>query len=130
MHVARFATDHTFIDFNFAGQLSAMLALLGKPDAVKHKPRGLLSHAQRPRDLATANTILSIQDQPHCRKPLIQTNRGIFKNGSDFNRELALGVMDAALPSKLIFEEANFVTATCQTNHTISPFGTGERRGS
>jgi hypothetical protein len=26
MHVARFATDHTFIDFNFAGQLSAMLA--------------------------------------------------------------------------------------------------------
>src|SRR5207245_4805403 len=46
VHVAGLAPDESLINFNFTGQLAALFALKPKPDAVKHEPCGLLSHAK------------------------------------------------------------------------------------
>ncbi len=42
VHVARLAADERFVDFDFAAQLAAGLALHRQANAVKHEPRGLL----------------------------------------------------------------------------------------
>src|SRR5208337_1328916 len=72
VHVARFSADEALIDFDFAREFAAMLSLLSKADAMQHEPRGFLSHPKRFRNFATANTVLAVEYQPHCRKPLIQ----------------------------------------------------------
>lgn len=124
VHVARFAADEGFIDFDFPTKFPAVLALMREPHAVKHEPRRFLGDAERPANLVTANSVLSVRDEPNARKPFIQTKRGIFKDRSDLNRELALRMPSAALPTELILEKANFGTATSRTYNTVGPLGT------
>jgi|ERR1017187_6180929 hypothetical protein len=76
-----------------------------KANPVKHEPCGLLGYADCPVKLPRANPIPVAANHPHCRKPLVQTERGILENGPDLDGELALGVLVAALPSKLVFQE-------------------------
>lgn len=123
VHIPRLAADERFIHFYFTGQFAALLALLCESDPVKHEPCGLLGHAERSCDLATADTVLAIQDEPHCGKPLFQTERGILENGSNLHGELPLGVTGAALPAELLFEEADFGATTDWANNTDFPPG-------
>src|ERR1039457_5056503 len=103
MHVTRFAADEGFVYFNFPAQLTAALfALLSKADTMKQEPCGLLSNAERPRYLATTDTVLGILKHPHCRKPLVQADGGIFHDGSNLDGELAPRIPNAALPAKLV----------------------------
>ena len=124
VHVARSSADEGFVRFDFSPQFPAVLALLGKPDAMEHKPRGLLSDSKRPCDLTTGDAILAIQDEPHSWKPLIQTERRILENGPNLDGELPPGMPDAALPAKLILEEPHASAATDRADHAVSPFGT------
>src|SRR5207245_6388083 len=102
MHVAGLAADEGFIYFDFTGQLAALLALLCESDSVEHKPRGFLSDIKCPRHFTTTNTVLAIQNQPHCRKPLIQTERRLLEDSPDLHRELPFRMPIAALPAELI----------------------------
>jgi hypothetical protein len=71
VHVPCLAADEGFIDLvaiTVSANLSTVLALLCKSDSVKHEPCGLLSDTERPRNLATTDPVLTVQDQPHCRK--------------------------------------------------------------
>ena len=82
-----------------------------------------LSNTQRPRDFATTDSILGVLKHPHCGKPLIQTDRGVFHDGSDLNGELPPGVVNAALPPKLVFQEAGDLRPTGRANNPVLPFG-------
>lgn len=123
MHVASFTADESFVHFHCARQLTAVLALLCQSDSVKHEPRGLLSDAQGAGDLARTDTVLAIEDEPHSRKPLVQTEWRIFEDGSNLDGELALGVSGATLPAKLILEEAYFVATAGRTDNAVLPLG-------
>jgi len=122
MHIAGLAADEGFVDLNLAAQLTAPLALLSKSDPVKHKPRGLLGDAQGAGDLARANAVLAIQDEPHCGKPLIKAERRVFKDSPDLDGELPFSVMHAALPAQLILEEANILATAGRASDAVLPF--------
>ena len=123
MHIARLATNEGFIHFDFSAQLAAaLLALLSKADAVEQKPRGLLGDAQRPSDFATTDPVLGVLEHPHCRKPLVQTDGGIFHDGANLHGELAARVPDAALPAKLVGKEPDRGATATRADHAILPF--------
>src|ERR1022692_464178 len=123
VHVARLAADEGFVYFNLTAQLTAALfALLSKPDAVEQKPCGLLGDTERPRDFATADTVLCVLKHPHCRKPLVQTDGGIFHDGADLDGELAARVPNAALPAKLVGKEPDRSATAARADHAILPF--------
>jgi hypothetical protein len=122
VHVAGLAADHGFVNLDFACQLAAVLPLLRESDPMEHKPRGLLSDIQSPRNLTRTDSVLAIQNHPHCRKPSIKAKGRVLEYGADLNGELPLGMPGAALPPQLILEEANILAATDRANNTILPF--------
>jgi hypothetical protein len=124
MHIARFAADHTLVNFNFAGKLPSVVSLVGEPHTVQHKPRGLLSNSQVAANFIAGDSILAICNQPHAGKPFIQAKGRVFKDRSDLDGELTLWMADAALPPQLILEEANLGATADRADYTVSPFGT------
>jgi hypothetical protein len=124
VHVARLTADEGLIDFHFTRQLAAVLALLRESNPVQHEPSGFLSDTKRPRNFATADAVLAIQDEPHCREPLVQAKRGVFENGPNLNRELPPGMPLTALPPQLVLEETDPRTTTPRANNAIFPFWT------
>src|SRR5271157_2681698 len=128
VHVARFAADKSFVHLDFTCELAAMLALLSETDAVQHEPSGLLSHPKRLRNFATANTVLAVEYQPHCRKPLVQTERRILEDGSNLHRKLPPWMTDATLPAQLILQEANAGTPAPWADDAVLPLrATGDK---
>lgn len=123
VHVPSFSTDESFVNFDFTTELAALLALLSEPDSVKQKPSGFLGDAKRSRDLATADTVLSVQDHPGCSKPLIETDRTVFHDRANLDRELTFRMPIAALPAGLILEKADVGTPAGRANHAVLPLG-------
>ena len=105
MHVACFSTDEGFVHFDVTTHLSAVLSLMGEPDAMKHEPRCFLTHSKRSVNLPGADSVLSVRDEPHCRKPFIETERRVFEYRAGFDGELALRMFDRALPALMLFHE-------------------------
>src|SRR5208337_3621740 len=105
-----------------------MLSLLSKTDAMQHEPRGFLSHPKRFRNFATAHTVLAVEYQPHCRKPLIQAERRILEDGSNLHRELPSWMTDTALPAQLILQEADAGATTPRAGNAVLPLrATGDK---
>ena len=75
-------------------------------------------------NLARTNTVLAIQDQPDRRKPFVQAQRGIFEDSPDLHGELSLIMADAALPAKLIFQEADILATAGRAGNAIPPLRT------
>jgi hypothetical protein len=124
MHIARLAADEGLIHFYLAAQLAAVLALMSEAHAVEHEPRGFLRNIERASYFVAADTVLSVRDEPNARKPLVETQGRILKDRTDLDRELALRMPCAALPSELILKEAYFGTAAGGAYHAIRPFWT------
>jgi hypothetical protein len=121
VHVSCFAADESFVDLDFARQLATILALLRESDPVKHEPRGFLGHVQRPCDLAGANAVLAIENEPHRRQPLVQTERRVFKDRSNLDGELPFRMSCAALPAQLILKETDFIGTAGRTHNAVLP---------
>src|ERR1041385_3954623 len=120
MHVTCFAADESFIDFNFAARTAELYegtALDCKPDAMQHEPSGFLSDAQSAMNFIGANAILAANEQPHCGKPFLKRNRGIFKDGSDLQRKLLLGMVAIAAVHTRFLKVANFFRAAIRAAH-------------
>ena len=83
---------------------------------MEHEPSGLLTDADVLSNLATADAVLAVQDHPHGGEPLVQRDSGIFHDGSDLDRELALGVVSRALPSAPFGVEADTIRPATGTN--------------
>src|SRR5208283_2066683 len=121
VHVPRLAADKGFVYLDFACQLSAILALKQKPDSVHHEPCSLLGDTKSAVNLPRANAVLAVSDQPHCGKPLIETERRILEDGSHLHRELPPFMPIAALPAPLVFEESDSGAPTDRTYNAVRP---------
>lgn len=126
VHVARLAADESLIDFDFSIRAAAKLAtvetvLHPEADAVKHEPRGLLCDAQRAVNFPRANSVLAIGNHPHHRQPLIQTKRGILKDGPGLNAELRLRVPRLALPQTARRDVSNVSASTRGADRSLWP---------
>jgi len=125
VHVTRFSTDKSLINLYFPAQLAAALfTLLGKPDAMEQKPCGLLGDTERTRYFTTANAILRVLKHPHSRKPFIQTDRGVFHDGSNLDGKLTARMSDAALPAQLVSKETYLGTAATWAYNAVFPLRT------
>jgi hypothetical protein len=98
VHVSRLASDEAFVDFNFSIEQPAALRLKAKADAREHEPCSLLTNPQIACNLVAADSVLAIREQPNSREPFIKAERGILENSPYFYRELALWMLDGALP--------------------------------
>ncbi len=84
---------------------------------MQHEPCSLLSYAQVPGNLVTGNPILAVRNQPERRKPLVQANRRILKNGANFERKF-LFLMIAIAPVYIrLRKPGQFGCAAIRTFH-------------
>jgi len=122
VHVPSFAADESFINLDFAVELGAKEFILqSKTNAVKHKPRRLLSDAHVTGDLVAADTVLAVREHPRCSQPFVQTDRAVLEDRPNLDGELTLGVMATALPSAPIRVEANLWRSATRTRHAVGP---------
>ncbi len=122
VHVAREATDKSFVGFDFAFEfVPEGTGLHRQSDALKHEPSGLLSYTEIACDFIARNAVLAIREQPNDGKPLIQSDRRVLEDGPDLRGELALWVFRAALPAALISEKRDFLATAGRAFHTLRP---------
>ena len=88
---------------------------------MKHEPSGLLSDAKPTVDFPRRYAILAVRNEPHAGKPLVQTERRIFKNCSGLDGELALRVAATALPALLVCQEPNLRATARRTGNAVRP---------
>jgi len=88
VHIPRFAAYESLISFYCAGHLVDGSVVLGVPNAVQHEPCSLLGYLKCACDLVRTNSVLTVCQQPHCSKPLIETDGRILEDSSDFDAEL------------------------------------------
>jgi hypothetical protein len=105
VHIAGLAADVGFVGFDLAGQLVSRPHAEGKPNPVIHEPSRFLGDTKRPRNLATANAILAVGNQPRSRQPLVQSKGRIFVDRPGLQRELALRMFVPALPAVLLCQK-------------------------
>src|SRR5207249_453425 len=98
VHVASFPTDVSFVCFYLAGELREGSGLHRKPNPVKHEPRSFLRDADLPVNLVRADSILAVGYHPDRSKPLIKSNRRIFKNRSDLDGEFLTRMFGTTFP--------------------------------
>src|SRR6185437_10982061 len=65
---------------------------------MKHEPCRFLRDVKITRNLVTADTVLAVDDKPHCSEPLVERNRGILKHRSRLHGELFPALFVHALP--------------------------------
>jgi len=116
VHVAGFPADERLIDFDLSVKL-AVFTLHCEPDAVKHEPRGFLSHAKRAMKLPRANPVLVVYDHPDRGQPLIQPERGVLENSASFQGELRTVVFAIAFPHTGLFEIDHVVGIAARAAH-------------
>jgi hypothetical protein len=119
-----FAAYEGFVHLDLRATIAAYLQertlLHCHADTVQHEPSGLLSHAEGTSYLTGANAILRSGDNPDG-KPLLKAERGILKDGSNLNAELALGVSALALKLPLGRKVANVAASADGAHHSIRP---------
>jgi len=121
-HIPDLAADIGLIRLDLAAQFRFKgLRTHRQTNAVIHEPRRLLCDAKIPCDLIAADSVLTVRNKPHGRKPLIKTNRRLFKDRAVLNRELLSRVFVAALPPTLIGQIENVVEPAGWAFNTIGP---------
>src|ERR1017187_5169004 len=121
VHVARFAADKSFVRFYFAIEFAAMFILHCQTDAMQHEPCRFLSDLDVSRDFIATDAVLAVSDHPSNREPLIETNRRIFKDGPDLDRELTARVMASALPCAAVCVVADLSGTATWADDAIRP---------
>ena len=101
-----------------------------QPDSVQHKPRSFLADSERSVNLPRRDAVLGVGDEPHCRKPLVETERRVLKDGSNLDGELPSRMMGGALPALMIGKETYTGTPACRAlNYAIRPALFGQISG-
>jgi hypothetical protein len=93
---------------------------------VEHEPRGFLGHAKRAVQLVGANPVLAIGEHPQRRKPLVETERRILEDRSDFDGELLAA--GAALPDPTRRQKHRGNGAAVYTHGAVRPAKLGDER--
>jgi hypothetical protein len=123
MHLARVRANEGLIHFHgtaaLASELLGGIVAQCQPDAVIHKPCGLLGNADRPCNLMARYTILAVRNHPHSHKPLAERNRRVFKDGSYLDGKLSLGVPILALPHAPRLNVGYILPTADRTHHNV-----------
>src|ERR1700692_2793 len=95
VHVLYLATNKRFIHFDFISFATDLapaesFSFHHFADSLQHKPCRRLRHSQSAPEFMRTDTVLRVSQQPECRHPLIKTDRRIFHDRLNFDRELAL----------------------------------------
>jgi len=117
VHVPRLAADEGFISFHFARQQVESTVFQRIAEPMRYEPSSLLCHAKIACQFATTDSVLAVHNKPQCRKPLVQSERRIFKDGSCFQRECRLLVTCVALPHSRLGQVRDLLSATARTVH-------------
>jgi hypothetical protein len=120
-HIASLATDESFVNFNFTTEHFSGTHTKRKTNPVIHEPRRFLRHADSAVNFIRAYAVLAIHNLPHCRKPLVKTNWGIFKDGTRLESELPTIMMTRALPAVVLRLKHNALATAVGADHNISP---------
>jgi hypothetical protein len=121
VHVAGLPADEGLIYLDFARQLPGVFALQSKPEPLKHKPARFLSDSGSPRDFVGTNSVLAVSQHPHSEKPLIESDRRVFKDSPDFDAELGFRMPSLALPETARSDERHFLGPTGRTYNSVLP---------
>jgi hypothetical protein len=122
VHVPRFATDEGFVNRDFAVQIApGKIVLHRKTDSVRHEPCGLPGHAKSAVEFPRRNSIAVIRDHPNGRKPLIQTKKRIFKQGSGLERKLLSA--HRALPDSTGPKKHRLIRSAVSASHAFGSAG-------
>ena len=93
VHESSRAADEGFVYLDFfaaPAELYELLVVQCEPDAVHHKPSGLLSDAERARHFIGTDSILGVHDEPNGNHPLVHTERGVLEDRTNLDRKLLL----------------------------------------
>src|SRR5439155_19475956 len=88
-------------------------------DSVKHKPRTLLSHTKRARQLTRANSVLRVGNQPDRRKPSVKADRTIFHDRAHLDAELLFASF--AFPQAARRQVRHFAGKANRTLNAVRP---------
>src|SRR5688572_1928174 len=92
---------------------------------MEHEPRGFLSHADGAREFVGRNAVLAIGYHANRDEPMLQGQRGVFKDGSDSHRKLLLAAF--ALPELARTDERMLCGVAERAEDSIRPAkGNGE----
>ena len=126
VHVLDLSADERLVGFKFRigtthFRLCAERPIVQSPtNPMEHEPCGLLGNAKHLRQFVRRNATLARDQHPHCRHPLIKTERRIFHDCLDFDGELALARIAEPNPPRL--DERELLCATPRaTNAAIRP---------
>jgi hypothetical protein len=100
VHVAGFAADESFIDFDVASKPTDRTVLNGETNPVQHEPRSLLSDTESTAKLARTDSVLGVDDHPECGKPLVEAERTLLEYGSNLCGVLALAITASPQPAR------------------------------
>lgn len=124
VHEASTATDESLIYFDLPAHLLKRQALHGKPNAMVHEPSALLGNAQSASHLVGADSVLAVGNHPESREPPVQTERAVFKDGSDLDRELLPATL--ALPELSRAQERRTFVIAAGALDAVWPAKTGD----
>src|SRR5271166_3284583 len=117
VHLLRLWADVRLVYFDRATVTAAHLehqsTLHRFADAMQHEPCRVLADTKRLSQLITADPVLAVRDHPESGHPLIESERGILKDGADFYRELLFA--DVAEPNPAGLDKRVFRLITART---------------
>src|SRR5450631_123937 len=117
VHVLDLTADECFIHLNRSGK-KPRVASHSFANPMQHEPCAFLSDAKSTGNFAGTNSIPAIADDPESAHPFIQTERGILKDCSDFERELLLASL--AEPDSPCADKRVFLRSAARArNHAI-----------
>jgi hypothetical protein len=91
-------------------------------DAVRHEPRGLVRHAQRPHELVAADPPLAAAQQVRGLQPLVQRDVAGLEHRADRDGELALaGPAAAQALSAALHHRDPVLAAATRAHRTMRP---------
>ena len=72
-------------------------------------------------DFIAAHAILAVDDHPHRKEPLVESKRGVFKNGAGLARELTRAVLATALPAVVLRLKENVLAPATRSGDSFGP---------
>lgn len=98
------AADKAFIDFDDSSELVLSIRRTASlPQALKHKPRGLLADADLLRELHRRDALARRHEQVHAVNPFMEGNVAPAKDGTSTHREIQLAgiaAVETVLPRR------------------------------
>jgi hypothetical protein len=121
VHEPRLAADERLINFDFAREQFKRTGAKRVPNPVEQVPCGFLCDAQIAGNLATADAVFAIDDQPRSGKPFVKLESRVLENRPDLDRELLFRVLRLALPQAARGQKPNLFAAARRADDTVRP---------